>query len=152
MNETVTSVIEIDTEDSDEIISRLKEAGDKKIAEICKLNPFFEEMKNEMRIALNEKYGGFLDTSFVFEYTILCGTDKVARFSVVFDFDAEKDAILMKTSETKFYGAISNQQTGRAWYCCPHCGKALFPLRENTHIEHMPFRCKACKHDIEVNV
>ncbi len=37
------------------------------------------------------------------------------------------------------------------WYNCPHCGKALFPLRENTLIEHMPFRCKACKHDIEVN-
>ena len=38
------------------------------------------------------------------------------------------------------------------WYHCPHCGKALFPLWEDTHIEHMPFRCKACKHDIEVNV
>lgn len=38
------------------------------------------------------------------------------------------------------------------WYCCPHCHKLLFPLREDTHIEHMPFRCKACKHDIEVNV
>lgn len=38
------------------------------------------------------------------------------------------------------------------WYKCQHCGKALFPLKEDTHIEHMPFRCKACKHDIEVNV
>ncbi len=27
------------------------------------------------------------------------------------------------------------------WYNCPHCGKALFPLREDTCIEHMPFRC-----------
>lgn len=38
------------------------------------------------------------------------------------------------------------------WYLCPHCGKALFPLKEDTRIEHMPFRCKACKHDIEVSV
>lgn len=41
---------------------------------------------------------------------------------------------------------------GAYWYRCPHCGKALFPVRNNTRIEHMPFRCKACKHDIEVNV
>jgi len=38
-----------------------------------------------------------------------------------------------------------------SWYRCQHCGKALFPLREDTRIEHMPFRCKACKNDIEVN-
>ncbi len=29
------------------------------------------------------------------------------------------------------------------WYNCPHCGKALFPLREDTCIEHMPFRSHA---------
>ena len=38
------------------------------------------------------------------------------------------------------------------WYRCPHCGKALFPVQDDTRIEHMPFRCKACKHDIEVNI
>lgn len=38
------------------------------------------------------------------------------------------------------------------WYCCPHCGKALFPIRADTRVEHLPFRCKACKHDIEVNI
>ena len=41
---------------------------------------------------------------------------------------------------------------GKTWYCCPYCGKALFPIREDTRIQHMPFRCKACKHDIEVNI
>jgi len=38
------------------------------------------------------------------------------------------------------------------WYRCPFCRKALFPFREDTRIEHMPFRCKACKKDFEVNV
>ena len=41
---------------------------------------------------------------------------------------------------------------GCYWYCCPHCGKALFPIRDDTQIRHMPFRCKACKHDIEINI
>lgn len=40
----------------------------------------------------------------------------------------------------------------RTWYCCPHCGKALFPVRVDTKIQNMPFRCKACKHDLEVNI
>lgn len=38
------------------------------------------------------------------------------------------------------------------WYCCPFCGKALFPLRSDTKVRHMPYRCKACKQDIEVNI
>ena len=38
------------------------------------------------------------------------------------------------------------------WYCCPHCGKALFPLKDNTKIENLTYRCKACKNDIEVNI
>lgn len=41
---------------------------------------------------------------------------------------------------------------GRDWYCCPHCKKPLFPVGEDTRIEHMPYRCKACKHDMEVNI
>lgn len=41
---------------------------------------------------------------------------------------------------------------GRTWYCCPHCGKALFPVRPDTQIRNLQFRCKACKHDIEVNI
>ena len=40
----------------------------------------------------------------------------------------------------------------KKWYRCPHCGKALFPLREDTRIQNLIYRCKACKHDIEVNI
>lgn len=40
----------------------------------------------------------------------------------------------------------------RPWYCCPHCGKALFPVRGDTLVRNLPFRCKACKHDLEVNI
>lgn len=41
---------------------------------------------------------------------------------------------------------------GRKWYCCPNCGKALFPLREDTRVSGLVLRCKACKHDIEINI
>lgn len=48
-------------------------------------------------------------------------------------------------------GKIKPINSNEKWYHCPYCNKALFPLQEDTRIEHMPFRCKACKHDIEVN-
>lgn len=38
------------------------------------------------------------------------------------------------------------------WYKCPYCHKPLFPLKDETRIENLLYRCKACKHDIEVNV
>lgn len=38
------------------------------------------------------------------------------------------------------------------WYRCPYCNKQLFPIREDTRIEHLPYRCKACKHDLEIDV
>lgn len=38
------------------------------------------------------------------------------------------------------------------WFRCPHCNKALFPIRADTTIRRMPYRCKACKRDIEVNI
>lgn len=50
-----------------------------------------------------------------------------------------------------FQKEICKSRSPQRWYNCPHCGKALFPLREDTRIEHMPFRCKACKHDLEIN-
>lgn len=40
----------------------------------------------------------------------------------------------------------------RRWFRCPYCRKNLFTVRSDTKIQHMPFRCKACKHDIEVNI
>lgn len=39
-----------------------------------------------------------------------------------------------------------------SWFHCPHCGKALFPVRADTIIHNMPFRCKACRKDMEVNI
>lgn len=41
---------------------------------------------------------------------------------------------------------------GRQWYCCPFCGKALFPVAPDTKIRNLHFRCKACKHDLQVNI
>lgn len=41
---------------------------------------------------------------------------------------------------------------GRPWYCCPHCGKALFPVQPDTQIRNLLFRCKICKHDIKINI
>ncbi len=41
---------------------------------------------------------------------------------------------------------------GRDWFCCPHCGKALFPVSPETRAEHLALRCKACKHDVQVNI
>jgi DNA-directed RNA polymerase subunit RPC12/RpoP len=47
---------------------------------------------------------------------------------------------------------VIKEINGKTWYFCPYCGKALFPVRPDTKVEHMPFRCKACKHDMEVNI
>lgn len=51
-----------------------------------------------------------------------------------------------------FGGKMIKTINSRSWYCCPHCGKALFPIRADTKVRNMPFRCKACKHDLEVNI
>lgn len=38
------------------------------------------------------------------------------------------------------------------WYCCPFCGKRLFPVKPDTVIQNFEYRCKACKHNIQVNI
>ena len=38
------------------------------------------------------------------------------------------------------------------WYKCPYCKKSLFPIKPDTVIKNLTYRCKACKHDIEVNI
>ena len=40
----------------------------------------------------------------------------------------------------------------QTWHYCSHCGKALFPVYDNTRMEHLKYRCKACKHNIAVNI
>lgn len=49
-------------------------------------------------------------------------------------------------------GTVIKTIHNRTWYCCPHCGKALFPVRAGMRVSNLPFRCKACKHDLEVNI
>lgn len=41
---------------------------------------------------------------------------------------------------------------GTDWFCCPYCGKALFPVNSDAHARGLVLRCKACKHDVEVNI
>jgi uncharacterized protein with PIN domain len=38
------------------------------------------------------------------------------------------------------------------WYCCPYCNKKLFPVKDDTVVENLPFKCKACKHEIIVSI
>lgn len=38
------------------------------------------------------------------------------------------------------------------WFRCPHCHRALFPLKPDTVIKNLTYRCKSCKHDIEVRI
>lgn len=40
------------------------------------------------------------------------------------------------------------------WYRCPYCGKKLFPIREDTEIKNMPYKCKdnRCGKEILINV
>lgn len=58
----------------------------------------------------------------------------------------------MQHNEEHVYELQRHPIIPAGWYKCPHCGKALFPVRADTRIQHMPFRCKACKHDIEINI
>ena len=34
------------------------------------------------------------------------------------------------------------------WYCCPYCGKKLFPVEPDTTAHNLPQRCKACKRQL----
>lgn len=41
---------------------------------------------------------------------------------------------------------------GRKWYCCPHCGKKLFLVADDTVVRRLRYQCKICKHTFEVNI
>lgn len=58
----------------------------------------------------------------------------------------------VKKLKTDLNAIKEQKKREEKWYHCPFCGKSLFPLQSNTKIRHMPFRCKACKHNIEVNI
>lgn len=38
------------------------------------------------------------------------------------------------------------------WYCCPYCGKKLFPVEPDTTAHNLPHKCRACKHELKVNI
>lgn len=38
------------------------------------------------------------------------------------------------------------------WYCCPCCNKKLFRIRKETIVHRLPYKCKICRHDFEVNI
>ena len=38
------------------------------------------------------------------------------------------------------------------WYCCPLCRKKLFPVGAETVIRKLPYKCKACRSEIEINI
>ena len=48
--------------------------------------------------------------------------------------------------------STSDIKSVEKWYKCPYCNKALFPVKPDTVIKNLTYRCKACKHDIEVNI
>ncbi len=47
---------------------------------------------------------------------------------------------------------LTDRRRKENWYHCPYCGKAIFPIQPDTRIEHLVLRCKACRHDMEINV
>lgn len=38
------------------------------------------------------------------------------------------------------------------WFCCPYCGRKLFPVDNETQIHKLRFKCKHCKREFEVNI
>ena len=38
------------------------------------------------------------------------------------------------------------------WFCCPYCGRKLFPIKPDTKIQNLELKCKTCKHIIQVNI
>ena len=38
------------------------------------------------------------------------------------------------------------------WYCCPYCGKKLFPVEPDTTAHNLPQKCRACRHELKVNI
>lgn len=38
------------------------------------------------------------------------------------------------------------------WYCCPYCSKKLFPVEPDTTAHNLPHKCRACRHELKVNI
>lgn len=40
----------------------------------------------------------------------------------------------------------------KQWFCCPYCGKRLFPVSAETLVRYLPYKCKACRNQFEINI
>lgn len=62
----------------------------------------------------------------------------------------------MNPPEPPYTGAYvqADKKTNVPWVCCPHCGSKNFPIREDTVIRNLPWKCKStkCKKEFEVNI
>lgn len=38
------------------------------------------------------------------------------------------------------------------WYCCPKCGRKLFPVGTSTLIRNLFYQCKHCKEKFHINI
>lgn len=39
------------------------------------------------------------------------------------------------------------------WYCCPYCGRKLFPVCAGTVIHDLPpYQCKHCKAKVKIEI
>lgn len=38
------------------------------------------------------------------------------------------------------------------WYCCPKCGRKLFPVGKTTYIRDLAYKCKHCKENFTVQI
>ncbi len=38
------------------------------------------------------------------------------------------------------------------WYCCPNCGRKLFPVDSETIIRNLRYMCKHCKAKINISI
>ncbi|WNX85772.1 hypothetical protein RWV98_05755 [Agathobaculum sp. NTUH-O15-33] len=38
------------------------------------------------------------------------------------------------------------------WYCCPQCGRKLFPVSDKTLIKDLLFQCKHCKAKVNIEI
>lgn len=38
------------------------------------------------------------------------------------------------------------------WLKCPHCGKKIFPISDNTDVRHLEMMCKSCKRKMQISI
>ena len=51
-----------------------------------------------------------------------------------------------------YNGDVKETNVRNGWFCCPVCHKRLFPVTSETRVRRLPYKCKACRTKIEVNI